>query len=92
MKSHPTLAPVWSVALLPLACRRYAPVYFEKSVKVGTTVKKGDMLGYFLFGGSDFVLLFQNKVNFTLTAPKESRDSYKHILMGEEYGRLTMRK
>jgi phosphatidylserine decarboxylase len=50
------------------------------------------MPGYFLFGGSDFVLLFQNKVDFTLTASKENRGSYKHILMGEEYGRLTMRK
>ena len=80
------------VALLPIGMSQICSVNFEKSVKVGTAVKKGDMLGYFLFGGSDFVLLFQNKVDFTLTAPKESRDRYKHILMGEEYGRLTMRK
>lgn len=80
------------VALLPIGMSQICSVNFEKSVKVGTAVKKGDMLGYFLFGGSDFVLLFQNKVNFTLTAPKESNNSYKHILMGEEYGRVTLRK
>ena len=31
----------------------------------GTTLKKGDMLGYFLFGGSDFVMIFQKGVKFT---------------------------
>jgi len=67
-------------------------VNFEKSVKVGSTVKKGDMLGCFLFGGSDFVMLFQSRAEFSLTAPKESKSSYKHILMGEEYGRLSLRK
>jgi phosphatidylserine decarboxylase len=80
------------VALLPIGMSQICSVNFEKSVKVGNTVRKGDMLGYFLFGGSDFVLLFQNRVDFTLTAPKESRGSYKHILMGEEYGRVTLRK
>jgi phosphatidylserine decarboxylase precursor len=80
------------VALLPIGMSQVSSVNFEKSVKVGNSVKKGDMLGYFLFGGSDFVLLFQNKVDFTLTAPKKGPGSYKHILMGEEYGRLTMRK
>jgi len=36
-------------------------VNFEDTVKSGNTVKKGDMLGYFLFGGSDYVMLFQSK-------------------------------
>jgi phosphatidylserine decarboxylase len=59
---------------------------------VGNTVKKGDPLGYFLFGGSDFVLLFQSKVGFQLTAPRESDGTCKHVLMGEEYGKLTIKK
>jgi len=80
------------VALLPIGMSQVSSINFEKSVKVGSTVKKGDMLGYFLFGGSDFVMLFQSKVNFTLTAPKASDGTRKHILMGEEYGRLTVRK
>lgn len=80
------------VALLPIGMSQVSSINFEKSVKVGSTVKKGDMMGYFLFGGSDIVMLFQNKVNFTLTAPKKSDGSRKHILMGEEYGRVTVRK
>ncbi len=80
------------VAFLPIGMSQVCSVNFEKSVKVGSTVKKGDMLGYFLFGGSDCVILFQKKVDFALTAQKESGGSYKHILMGEEYGKVTMRK
>jgi len=80
------------VALLPIGMSQVCSVNFEKSVKVGTTVKKGDMLGYFLFGGSDFVMLFQKKVDFNLTAPKESSGAFKHLLMGQEYGKVTLRK
>ncbi|MHC1743239.1 MAG: phosphatidylserine decarboxylase [Syntrophobacteraceae bacterium] len=78
------------VALLPIGMSQVCSVNFEDTVKVGSTVKKGDMLGYFLFGGSDFVMIFQDKANFSLTAPKESGGSaYQHLLMGEAYGKLT---
>ena len=80
------------VALLPIGMSQICSVNFEEPVKVGNVVKKGEMLGYFLFGGSDFVLLFQSNVDFKLTVPKESSGNYKHVLMGEEYGRLTMEK
>lgn len=80
------------VALLPIGMSQVSSVNFEKTVEVGTTFKKGDMLGYFLFGGSDFVILFQNKVSFSLTDPKQDLGSYKHLLMGEEYGRVSLRK
>ena len=80
------------VALLPIGMSQVCSVNFEDTVKVGNAVKKGDMLGYFLFGGSDFVLLFQKKVDFKLTVPKDNSGSYKHVLMGEEYGRLTIKK
>ena len=80
------------VALLPIGMSQVSSVNFEDTVKVGTPVEKGSMLGYFLFGGSDFVMLFQNKVNFKLTVPQESKKTYKHVLMGEEYGKLTMKK
>jgi phosphatidylserine decarboxylase precursor len=79
-------------ALLPIGMSQVSSVNFEDTVKVGDTVKKGDMLGYFLFGGSDFVLLFQNKVDFRLTVSQDDNNSYKHLLMGEEYGILTLRK
>jgi phosphatidylserine decarboxylase len=80
------------VALLPIGMSQVSSVNFESSVKVGSTVRKGDMLGYFLFGGSDFVMLFQSKVDFQLTAAREEGGGYKHLLMGEEYGRTQARK
>jgi hypothetical protein len=47
------------------------------------------MLGYFLFGGSDFIMLFQEEAGFTLTAPVDGAKGYQHRYMGEEYGQLT---
>ncbi|MDR1310382.1 MAG: phosphatidylserine decarboxylase [Burkholderiaceae bacterium] len=79
------------VALLPVGMSQISSVNYEPGLKVGDRVKKGDKLGYFLFGGSDFVLLFQKGVDFSLTAPA-SGDGYRHILMGEEYGRLSRGK
>ncbi len=77
------------VALLPIGMSQISSVNFEDTVKAGNAVKKGDMLGYFLFGGSDFVMLFQSKVDFKLTVPRDSKRTYKHVLMGEKYGELT---
>lgn len=79
------------VALLPIGMSQVSSVNFEETVKVGNTVKKGDMLGYFLFGGSDFVMLFQRKVDVKLAVPQESNRIYKHVLMGEHYGTLTIK-
>jgi phosphatidylserine decarboxylase len=80
------------VALLPIGMSQICSINYEDNVKVGAKVKKGDMLGYFLFGGSDFVMVFQRKVDFKLTAPKGSDNTYKHVLMGEEYGKLKIKK
>ena len=76
------------VALIPMGMAQVSSVNFEGSVRAGISHKKGDMLGNFLFGGSDFVILFQDKAGFELTAAKEvnSPDTYKHLLMGEAYG------
>lgn len=76
------------VAVLPIGMSQVSSINFENTVKVGNQAKKGDMLGYFLFGGSDVVLLFQSKVDFKLTVPQESNGAYRHVLMGEEYGKL----
>ena len=80
------------VALLPIGMSQVSSVNFEDTVRAGSTVKKGDMLGHFLFGGSDFVLLFQGKVDFKLTVPKEGSSAYKHVLMGEAYGKVAIKK
>ncbi len=75
------------VALLPIGMAVVNSVNLEKHLEPGDQVEKGDMLGHFAFGGSDFIMVFQEKVNFTLTAPREG-EGYKHMLMGEELGKL----
>jgi phosphatidylserine decarboxylase len=80
------------VALLPIGMSQVSSVNFEETIKVGNKVKKGDMLGYFLFGGSDLVILFQKEVDFTLTVPKDGKGDYQHVLMGQEYGKLKIKK
>lgn len=76
------------VALMPMGMAQVSSVNFEESVKVGSHHNKGDMLGTFLFGGSDFVMLFQKKAGFEISAPKstDSDSDYNHLLMGEAYG------
>jgi phosphatidylserine decarboxylase len=76
------------VALLPLGMSQVCSVNFEKNIHVGSKVKKGDMLGYFLFGGSDFMMIFQKKAGFEIDVPKDEKSSYKKLLMGERYGKL----
>ncbi len=80
------------VALLPIGMSQVSSVNFEKTVKIDSAAKKGDMLGYFLFGGSDFVLLFQSKVDFKLTVPQRGDGAYQHVFMGEKYGTLAIKK
>jgi phosphatidylserine decarboxylase precursor len=78
------------VALLPIGMAQIGSVNFEENIKEGMQVNKGDMLGYFLFGGSDFIMIFQEKAGFILDAPKKqgNSQSYKHLLMGERIGHL----
>ncbi len=48
---------------------------------------KLDMLGNLLFGGSDFVMIFQEKAGSKIMMQKESgEDAYRHIFMGVKYG------
>lgn len=80
------------VAVMPIGMSQVSSVNFETGVQVGAEVKKGDMLGTFLFGGSDIVMLFQKQVNFQLTVePGADKGSYQHVLMGEEYGLLKLK-
>jgi phosphatidylserine decarboxylase len=79
------------VALLPIGMSPVSSVNFLGNIKVGTKVFKGDEMGYFLFGGSDFIMIFQKKAGFVLDSPKgDARELYKHLLMGKQYGRLTL--
>lgn len=78
------------VALMPIGMGTVGSVNFEENVIAETIVNKGDMLGHFAFGGSDFIIIFQDGVTFTLDAPiQENGNSFKHILMGERFGTLS---
>ncbi|MCX2718124.1 phosphatidylserine decarboxylase [Lentiprolixibacter aurantiacus] len=78
------------VALLPIGMAAVSSVNLEDTVVPGARVKKGDMLGHFAFGGSDFIVIFQEGVTFTLDAPvQEGSEYYQHILMGERLGYLS---
>ncbi len=77
------------VAVMPIGMSQVASVNFESYLKVGDKVKKGDPLGYFLFGGSDFVLVFQKRAGFKLTAPKNDTQGWKHIFTGAKLGELS---
>src|SRR5262249_8996409 len=79
------------VALLPVGMSQVCSVNFENTIQKGSKINKGDMLGYFLFGGSDFIILFQKHVHFTLAVPAKA-NSYAHILMGEKYGVISSKK
>lgn len=71
------------VALLPIGMMPVTSINWTNEVKVGAEVSKGQELGWFLFGGSDYVIIFQSGVNFTLKP-----QLYSHQLMGEELGIL----
>jgi phosphatidylserine decarboxylase len=77
------------VALVPVGMSQISSVNFEDNVKVGAEVKKGDPLGYFLFGGSDYMMIFQKGVKLDITIPKTDGEYYDHVLMGEQYGKLS---
>ena len=63
-------------------------------VKAGAEAEKGWEFANFAFGGSDFVIIFQDKAGFRLTAatepsvPPGSGVNYKLILQGRKYGCL----
>lgn len=78
------------VALIPMGMAMVSSVNFEDAVAPGNTLEKGDMLGNFLFGGSDFIMLFQEEADFRITAPMENDSVYNHILVGEEFGILSV--
>ncbi|KAJ5772703.1 hypothetical protein N7520_003232 [Penicillium odoratum] len=50
------------VAILPVGMAQVSSVVI--SVKQGETVKKGDQISYFQFGGSDCVMAFEKRVDF----------------------------
>ena len=79
------------VAILPIGMSQICSCNWEDSVQVGAKVEKGDPMGYFLFGGSDIVMVFQDQVEFDMVVPEDGQGGYEHLLMGEAYANLTLR-
>ena len=73
------------VAILPIAMSQVSSCNWEETVQVGAVVEKGDPMGYFLFGGSDIVMIFQEGVSLELTP-------LHHVLMGEPYAEAVNEK
>lgn len=55
------------------------------TLTLGQIVEKGDELGYFLFGGSDYVMIFQSQANFKIAASIVD----EHILACTAYGTMS---
>ncbi len=54
------------VAIMPIGMSNVSSVII--TAEVGREVQKGEEVSYFQFGGSDYVMLFQNKANVSFTA------------------------
>ena len=70
------------VACLPVGMAQVSSVVV--TAEVGAVLRKGEEMGYFQFGGSDFVLVFENASGLQL-----SWQADVHVLQGEAIGRCT---
>ncbi len=52
-----------NVCCIPLGMSEVSTVKFDKKMKKNAVVKKGDEMGMFHYGGSSFVIIFQNLPN-----------------------------
>lgn len=73
-------SPIGLVACLPMGMWPVSSVNIL--AEKGSTLQKGEELGYFAFGGSDFVMVFQQKSNVHLNGRPN-----KHVLVGSSVGK-----
>jgi len=64
-------SPIGLVACLPIGMAQVSSVVI--TAEVGVTLHKGEELGYFQFGGSDFVMVFERSSNVQLVIPAGAR-------------------
>lgn len=64
-------------------------VNFEPNLHAGVKVKKGDPMGWFDFGGSDIVMLFQKDVDVKMLADQFQDGTYPHAYTGNGFAKLT---
>ena len=70
------------VAMMPVGMSQICSVNWIPELHVGQTLHRGDEMGYFMFGGSDIVMLFQRGVEVEIV------HDGNHVLMGEGYAKL----
>ena len=70
------------VAMLPVGMSQICSVNWIPELHVGQQLHRGDEMGYFMFGGSDVVMLFQRGVEVDIV------HDGNHMLMGEGYAKL----
>jgi phosphatidylserine decarboxylase precursor len=71
------------VAMLPVGMSQICSVNWLPSLHVGQELKQGDEMGFFQFGGSDIVMIFQKGVDVNIV------HGFELTLMGQPYARLT---
>jgi len=71
-------SPVGYVAVIPVGMGHVSSVNI--TAEIGAHLLKGEEFGYFCYGGSDMVMLFEKKLNFTARPGT-------HYKQGEEIGR-----
>lgn len=70
------------VAMLPVGMSQICSVNWLPELQVGQTLQKGDEMGFFKFGGSDIVMIFQKDVEVDILHDGEM------TLMGQPYADL----
>lgn len=71
------------VAMLPVGMSQICSVNWLPSLHVGQQLKQGDEMGFFQFGGSDVVMIFQKGIDVNIV------HGFELTLMGQPYARLT---
>lgn len=70
------------VAMLPVGMSQICSVNWLPTLHVGQQLKRGDDMGYFMFGGSDVIMIFQKGIIVNLQHHGDL------LLMGEAYAEL----
>ncbi|KAJ5122341.1 phosphatidylserine decarboxylase-related protein [Penicillium atrosanguineum] len=81
-------SPIGKVAILPIGMGHISSV--TMTPRVGEDVSKGDEIGYFQFGGSDIIVVFEGLSNITIQipAPDDQDHPDSRYKMGERNSEL----
>jgi phosphatidylserine decarboxylase len=81
-----------TVIAAPMGMAQVSSIQLRDWVRNGAVAEKGWEFANFAFGGSDFVVIFQERADFTLTVPKAPRvvpgtgTNYEPSEQGQKYG------